>query len=478
LRRVHGTYVRQLRDTAVGGVQVVITLRVRRFRCGNAGCPAVTFAEQVAGLTSPHSRFTPLLGDLLTQIGLALAGRAGVRLAAAAGVAVGRDTLLRLVKALPDPAAGPVPVLGVDDFAFRKGRHYGTVLIDMATHRPVELFDGREAADLAAWLRRHPEVAVICRDRAGSYGEGARQGAPQAMQVADRFHLWQNLGHAVEKTVNAHRAHLGEPAPGPPGETLPPVWQTPAEKKIVTRMRENYAAVQHLHAQGLPKTVIGRKLGLHPATVRKFATARSADDLIAKTEQRAHLVDPWTGHLHQRWHEGERNATQLFREICQLGYPGGELAVQRYLRRFRQGRGHAPQPGPKPPTVRQVTSWIMTHPDHLDRRDAAKLRGIRDRDSDLDRLTRHVRAFATMMTGRHGDRLDAWITAVEHDTLAPLAAFARNLRRDLNAVHHGLSLPYSSGPVEGNINRLKMLKRQMFGRASLDLLRKRVLLTH
>ena len=476
--RVHGGYVRQLRDAAAGGVQVVILLRVRRFRCGNAACPAVTFAEQVAGLTSPHSRFTPLLRGLLTQIGLALAGRAGVRLAAAAGVAVGRDTLLRLVKALPDPAAGPVPVLGVDDFAFRKGRHYGTVLIDMATHRPVEIFDGRDGADLAAWLRAHPEVAVICRDRSSGYGEGARQGAPQAVQVADRFHLWQNLGQAVEKTVNTRRAHLGEPAPGPPGQAPPAVVQPAAEKKIVTRMRDHYHAVQQLHAQGLSKAAIGRKLGLHPATVRKFATAASIDDLIAKTEQRTHLVDPYTGHLHQRWHEGERNATALFREIQQLGYPGGELAVQRYLHQFRHGRGHAARPAGKPPSVRQVTSWIMTHPDHLDERDAAKLRGIRDRDTDLDRLTPHVRAFAAMMTGRHGDRLDTWITAAEHDTLAPLAAFARNLRRDHDAVLHGLSLPYSSGPVEGNINRLKMLKRQMFGRASLDLLRKRVLLAH
>ena len=476
--RVHGGYVRQLRDAAAGGVQVVIALRVRRFRCGNAGCPAVTFAEQVPGLTSPHSRFTPLLRALLTQIALALAGRAGVRLAAAAGVAVGRDTLLRLIRALPDPVTGPVPVLGVDDFAFRKGRHYGTVLIDMATHRPIEIFDGREAAGLAAWLGRHPEVAVICRDRSGAYSEGARQGAPQAVQVADRFHLWQNLGQAVEKTVTAHRAHLGEPAPEPPGEIPPAVLKPEAEKKIVTRMREHHAAVQQLSAQGLSKAAIGRKLGLHHATVRKFATARSVDDLIAKTEQRAHLVDAWTGHLHRRWHEGERNATALFREIRQLGYPGGELAVQRYLHRFRRGRGHAPHPGPKPPSVRQVTGWIMTHPDHLDKRDATKLRGIRDRDSDLEQLTAHVRAFAAMMTGRHGDRLDTWITDAEHSTLAPLAAFARNLRRDLDAVRHGLSLPYSSGPVEGNNNRIKMLKRQMFGRASLDLLRKRVLLAH
>jgi transposase len=173
---------------------------------------------------------------------------------------------------------------------------------------------------------------------------------------------------------------------------------------------------------------------------------------------------------------GERNATALFREIRRLGYRGGELAVQRYLRRFRTGRGHAPVPGPKPPSVREVTSWIMADPDHLPTEDTATLQAIRRRDADLDRLTAHVTAFAKMMTGRHSERLDDWITTVEQDTLAPLASFARNLRRDYDAVHNGLTLPHSSGPVEGAINRVKMLKRQMFGRANLDLLRKRVLL--
>ncbi|MBB4962129.1 ISL3 family transposase [Micromonospora polyrhachis] len=475
--RVHGRYQRRLRDVAIAGTALLLEVQVRRSRCENTGCPAKTFAEQIDGLTAPHARLTPGLRGMLTQIGLALAGRAGSRLASVIGAPAGRDTLLRLVKALPDPLMPPITVLGVDDFAFRRGRHYGTVLIDMISHRPVDMFDGRDGASLATWLRQHPEVEVICRDRAGGYGEGARTGAPDAVQVADRFHLWQNLGQAVEKTVNAHRSRLVAPAPPPADDTMPAEVQPLPEKKIVTRLREHHVAVHGLAAQGLNKSAIGRKLGLHRATVRKYLNATSVAELTVVTEQRAHLVDDYVAYLHQRWNEGERNATGLFREIKQQGYPGGELAVQRYLRRFRKGLGHAPRPGPKPSSVRQVTSWIMTHPDDLDPRNTAKLREVRNRDRDLNRLVQHVRAFAVMMTGRHGERLDAWITAVEHDTLTPLAGFARNLRRDLDAVRNGLTLPHSSGPVEGNINRIKMIKRQMFGRAGLDLLRKRVLLT-
>lgn len=476
--RVHGRYARRLRDVAVAGTGLLLEVRVRRFRCDNTTCPARTFVEQIEGLTSPHARLTLRLRGVLTQIGLALAGRAGSRLASVIGVAAGRDTLLRLVKALPDPPKTPITVLGVDDFAFRRGRHYGTVLIDMDSHRPVGMFDGRDGDSLAEWLRQHPEIEVICRDRAGGYGEGARCAAPQAVQVADRFHLWQNLGQAVEKTINAYRSRLVSAAPPPADDTMPAEVQPLPEKKIVTRLREHHTAVHQLAAQGLNKSAIGRKLGLHQATVRKYLNAASVAELTAVTEQRAHLVDDYVSYLHKRWNEGERNATQLFREIKQQGYPGGELAVQRYLRRFRKGLGHASHPGPKPPSVRQVTSWIMTHPDHLDARDATKLHELRSRDRDVNRLVKHVRDFAVMMTGRHGDRLEVWITTVEVDTLTPLAGFARHLRRDFDAVRNGLTLPHSSGAVEGNINRLKMIKRQMFGRAGLDLLRKRVVLAH
>jgi transposase len=480
---VHSRYQRRLADAAIAGQRVVLRLGVRRLFCDYPDCPARTFTEQITGLTTRYARRTPLLKRMLQAVGLALAGRAGARLADALGLPASRDTLLRLLRALPDPKVDQVAVLGVDDFAFRRGRVYGTVLVDMATYRPVDLLCDREAQTFAAWLEEHPGTRVICRDRAGAYADGARTGAPAAIQVADRWHLWHNLAEHVEHTVLGHRGCLREPLPEPPTPPTPPAVPAPLpspappEKKIVTRTTQRYAQIQDLRAHGESISAISRRLHLDIQTVRRFAHASSLEELLAKTAERASVLDGFTAYLHQRWTQGCTDAAVLTKELKAQGYSGSDQTVRRYLRPFRHGHP-TPPPGPTAPTVREVTGWILRRPDTLDPEEQTRLQDVLARCPQLDAASGHVVAFAEMLTGLHGDRLNGWIAAVDADDLPGLHSFTSGLRRDYQAVVNGLSLPYSSGAVEGNVNRIKMLKRQMYGRASLELLRKRVLLAH
>jgi transposase len=484
--RVHSRYERRLADAAAGGQRVVIRLRVRRFFCGAPDCPACTFAEQVDGLTTAYARRTPLLRGMLEVIALALAGRAGARLAGGFGLPAGRSTMLRLIRALPDPGVTGVAVLGVDDFALRRGHVYGSVLVNMGTHRPVDLLPDREADTFAAWLRAHPGTQVICRDRAGAYADGARAGAPEAIQVADRWHLWHNLAERVEKAVSRHRNCLIEPEPEPPAGRVPePDLQQVATEAVTARMEESalvqrtrrrYEAVQALVAQGKGIKPIMRELGLAKETVRRFARAASVEDLLAKARgRRPSLLDDFKPYLHQRWNAGATNVLQLHAEIKAAGYQGSYAIVRAYLQPFR-AIGAAPPPLPAPPKARHVASWILRDPATLDDDEQVKLKDVRARCPHLDALAGHVTEFAKILTGLHGDRLNSWIAAVEADDQPDLHSFTTGLKQDHIAVLNGLTLPHSSGAVEGNVNRIKMIKRQMYGRASFDLLRKRVIL--
>ncbi len=476
--RVHGWYVRRLADAPVAGQQVLIRLRVRRFICQTVSCARRIFAEQLAGLTVRHGRRSLQLLGLLAAIAFALAGRAGARLARRAAITVSRSTLLRLVRATPEPQGATPTVLGVDDFALRRGQVYGTVLVDMNSSKPVDLLADRKAETLRDWLAQHPGVEIVCRDRAGAYAEGARAGAPEAVQVADRWHLWRNLGEAVERTIIRHHACLQEPVaeadqPGVVAQVPAPPADQP---RLVVRTQQRFAAIQELRAAGYSIARVSRELQLERNTVRRFLRAKSLDELLAKTTSRSTLLDGFEPYLHRRWNEGCTDAARLFDEIRAAGYRGGALTVRRYLHPFRATLT-APEQPPAQLKVGDVASWIMREPGKLDADEQVRLQALLDRCPELNALAGHVRAFAQMIRGLRGDRLQEWMDEVQADDLPALHSFVVGLRRDQDAVVAGLTLPWSSGPVEGHVNRLKMLKRQMFGRANLDLLRRRVLAT-
>lgn len=489
--RVHSWYQRRLTDTPIGGYQVHLTLRVRRLFCARPTCPKRTFAQQVGGLTVRYGRRTRRLQELLVSVALVLAGRAGARLATTLPVTVSRMTLLRLVKALPDPPVATPRVLGVDDFALRRGNRYGTILLDMATHRPIDVLPDRTAGTLAGWLQAHRGVEIVCRDRAGAYADGVRAGAPQAQQVADRWHLWANLGEALDKTVRAHRACLREPLEEPLEEVAPADTTTadtaePApwrelldaaghERPLVTRTQERYAEVQKLRASGMSLNAVSRTLGLAFRTARRFANAASVEELLVGACNRASVLDAFKPYLTRRWNEGCTNAAQLHAELQAQGWKGSLRTIQGYLRPFRaqQATPAAPPPAPKP---RHVVGWIMSDPGHLDSEEQIRLKEVLARCPELEAACEQVRVFAKMMTQRRGHRLEEWITATVAGGEPHLACFAEGLLRDQAAVTAGLSLPYSSGAVEGAVNKVKMIKRKMYGRAGFGLLRKMVLL--
>ena len=480
--RVHSRYSRRLADAAIGGRQVEILLAVRRFFCPAPGCRRRTFAEQVDGLTVRYARKTPLLAGVLGSIAVALAGRAGSRLAAGLGAPASRQVMLRLVMAAPDPEAASPRVLGVDDFAIRRGQHYGTLLIDCETGAPLDLLQGRDAQPLADWLTAHPGVAVICRDRSGSFADGARTGAPQAVQVADRFHLWQNLAKAVEKCVAAHRACLADPAPPAAvleeqGPALPePERQPDPDGKYAERTQRHHALVRGLRAEGRGLREIARHLGWGLHTVQRLDRAATWQELVDGRWQgpRRSKLDPFKPYLDQHADGARGSIRRPFLEVKALGYDGSYPVVRDYLSRNSPAREPLP---PAPPTVRDVTNWLCRRPDTLTEDEKPRLKAILDRCPELQAASDQVRAFAAMITGLTGENLPRWIDAAPTTGLPGMASLAKGLEQDLDAVTNGLTMNWSSGPVEGRINHIKMIKRQMFGRVGLPLLRKRVLLT-
>ncbi|MFI1471495.1 ISL3 family transposase [Streptomyces wuyuanensis] len=475
--RVHSRYCRTLADVAVGGRPVLIGLTVRRLFCDSLDCGRRTFAEQVEGLTVRYQRRSPLLQHLVEMAGVLLAGRGGARLLQILKVPLSRTSVLFHLMRSPLPSAAVPRVLGVDDFALYADV-YGTLLVDADTRLPIELWAGRDAEQLSAWLRTHPGVEVVCRDGSLVYRQGITDGAPDAVQVSDRFHLWQGLSKRVGDVAAAHRGCLpsavSEHEPAPPPSPAAPSDQadTPAGRHA----KRLFEAVHALTDTGRSLNAAARELGLDWRTVRKYARAATWQECVRRTRpRRPTSLDPYLDYLRQRWEEGEHTATVLHQEIVAKGYRGHYQRVKMAIAPLRRGLP-IDTPRERPPSPRQVACWITTAPSRRSLHATEALRRLLEHCPELDRTHDLVRQFAAMLDARDAGGLADWLEQLTTARLPALASLAKAIREDQAAVVQGITTPFNSGVNEGRITDLKLQKRLMAGRAGVPLLRHRVIL--
>jgi transposase len=500
-KHVHSHYERTLADLPWGEYAVTIRLSIRRLFCDNADCERRIFAERLPGVTAPWARKTTRLAGRLTAVGLALGGAAGVRLGRKLGLAASRHTLLRLVRRAPLPDIEAPSALGVDDWALRKRHTYGTVLVDLNQRRPVALLPGREADTLTTWLRDHPGVAVIARDRAGTYAKGARNGAPAAVQVADRFHLLQNLAEALEVVFTAHAKELRaaeqrrcEAIAVEHGTVSIPFAAPQAKARVLAAERREQRVAGHeqvwtLHRQGWSGQAIARHLGISRSTVFRNLRSEVFPERKSRGDAGHSLLDPWQHVVLDHWNNGHRHGRELFRTLQKDGYRGSYPTLARYLQRLRaaQGTVAARQPSKQSRPVlvaasrrvltSRTTAWlVLRRAEKRSSDDQAWLANLRRHAPELDEAIALAEAFTGLVRDHASSRLDPWLRRARDCTARQMRSFAKRLLDDYEAVRAAVELAWSNGPTEGQINRLKTLKRQMYGRANLDLLERRFLL--
>ena len=506
--RVHSDYRRTLADLPWATLPVRLSLQVRRFFCDTPSCRRQTFTERVPTVARPYAHTTTRASQAQCDTGLVLGGAAGARQLARQGLPGSRQTVLRRVRGY-QPAPGPAPhVIGIDDWAKRKGHTYGTIVVDLERGCPVDLLDDRLAETVAAWLRAHPEVTVVARDRAEAYASGVTQGAPHAVQVADRWHLLKNLREAVEVELCQRPAlpwapplpeaqSLSPAAPVPLGlETTDavhtvPTAETPAGSRAdVARLARRtqrlaqYERARALRDDGYTWAVVAQQVGVPPRTLRSWFAREGFPERRRRTGDRS-SVAPYRAYLQQRWEAGEHSATQLWHELHAHGFRGAYRGVARVLAPWRQRqigrqRGRATAAAPTPPappalTARQMAYSLLRRPEQRTETEQRQLTQVQQADPLLATLATHTEAFVQMVRERAAERLEPWMEGGLASPWRELKRFAQGLRQDYAAVKAALTWPYSNGPTEGHVNRLKLFKRQMYGRAQLDLLRQRVL---
>lgn len=509
---VHSYYTRKPQDLPILGSTVRLLLHVRRWRCLSPACSARTFSEPLPELLAPRAQRTNRLSLTLQQLALALGGEAGARQSQRQGMSTSPATLLRLTRRIPVPDCPTPRIVAVDDFACRKGRRYGTLLVNGEDHRPLDLLPERSATALSRWLREHPGIEIITRDRATEYARGATDGAPHALQVLDRWHLIGNLQEALVRLLDRLRSRLhhlvtASTVNASTNDGLPTISIYDREPRRGTkdqvrqqqgraRRYARYAEVKALHRRGFKILQIARKLDISRQTVRTYIASEQFPERGPKPRQSS-ILDPHVAYLQERWDQGVRTNTQLYAELVDRGFRGSMRPLVQWtmLRREREAGGPragrtparqvevfvAPDTTPKPrsgnpklPGPQSLAWFLLANEGTLEEAKREILRALKQ-DGDVFTAWDLAQQFLTMIRNRQREKLAPWLEACLGSGIGELVTFAVGLQREAVNVRAAVELPYNNGVAEGNVTRLKQIRRAMYGRGNFDLLRIRVL---
>jgi transposase len=505
--RVHSRYARQAKDLPAQGHRVTLCLTVRKFFCCNPECPRTVFCERLPHLLPSHTRATARLTEAHRTLGFALGGEAGARVARQLAMPTSPDTLLRRVKECPQQPESLPRVVGVDDWALRKGQRYGTILTDLERGGVIDLLRGRDGSALLAWLKDHPHIEVVSRDRWAPFAQAIAEALPQALQVADRWHLLKNLREAVERFFQRRYATIKqtlqlsaavEPSPTPSNQplaeetvrvassgstVLPAIRSSRSQSKQAKRQHriDRYQNVRQRHGQGQSIRDIARELQMSRKTVRRYLHSEQCPDWVPGYPRPTRL-DQFRDVIDQRILEGCRNAAEVYRELATKGCTASYEAVRRFFTRRLAGAGQKRQrinaatcQPPAPPSARQLSFEFVRLAVKREVEEQTRMEALRGIDAEFQETMALAEEFAAMVRKQSKMTLAVWLEKTAASVCPEIQGFAEGIRQDEAAVGAALQEKWSNGPVEGHVNRLKVIKRQMYGRAGLPLLRARVI---
>ena len=469
---IHSSRTRIIHDLPIFGSPVQIHVSTRCFRCTNLNCPRKWFREQIPGLTVRYQRRTPRAQEHIVAFGMECGGESSERLGRMIGLSWSADTFLRAVRSAPElnPSYEEVHVLGVDDWAMRKGQRYGTLCYDVEHHRPLDLLPDRESHTLSRWMKETLcQPAKVTRDGSQTYREAIDSGSPQSLQIADRFHIKKNFNDAAERLVK-RLLHSYPPTPAGLNQSLQVSSGSIQERPNDSRRRTRWEQIHALNQQGYSHRSIAKQLGVGRSTVRNFLQMNKPP---APQRWSHRKIDPYITYLQSRWDAGTHNVKQLYGEIRNLGFQGRYSQLAAHLSSWR-GTSSGTKPSIATPTKEWYRRWMRQSSQHEPETETELMRWLGS-EPELQTAYQLSQAFIHLFRERDTEALKQWMNTVESSEVRELRSFAKGLSRDEAAVFAAFSEKWSNGPVEASVNSLKTIKRQMYGRGKLDLLRKRYL---